>query len=299
MEKSKFNFAMVFSLLVLLVYTFITFLGMVYWQNGKIVLPIILALGIFLLVSFCVVVMCKAKATRWKRIGLIGQIIFGCIILATFIFSAAPFTNFLYVLGHEDEVTKEINTVMESAKDLDEKYTSYANKRLDDYKARLNLVSRGKDIRPSEYEELLGIAIGDDDDEKIDRLASSLERKLLPDSLANIKIERENWLLSASNMSVWNVMMPSNIDKINKEVGKWVNNYTGLSTTFYRGEEAESFNYPQFNTSLKNLTDNYVKLHMPSILAIIVSLICFFIMLLPYWMTTGDVAGNESGKLYE
>lgn len=299
MEKSKFNFAMVFSLLVLLVYTFITFLGMVYWQNGKIVLPIVLATAIFAVVVLCIVVMCRAKATRWKRIGMIGQIIFGGIILATFIFSALPFTNFLYVLGHEKEVTQEINTVMESARDLDAKYTIYANERLNNYRATLDLVSHGKDIRPSEYQELLGEAIGDEDSEKIERLASSLQRKLLPDSLSNIRIERENWLLGASNMSVWNVMMPSNIDKINKEVGKWVDNYVNLSTIIYNGENAEPFSYQQFNTSLQKLTDNYVKLHMPSILAIIISLICFFIMLLPYWMTTGDVAGNESGRLYE
>lgn len=299
METSKFSFALVFSVIILLAYSYIMFLGMVYWQNGKIVLPAVLAAAFIAVVLACVIVMCKAKATRWKRIGNLGQVLFGTIILVAFLFSAAPFTNFMDVLGKKGTFETEINNVMTTAEELDSEYMAYAEERLDNYERRLESISAGKNIRPTDYEQYLGRAGGSTDREKIHHLTNSLRMKLLPDSLTDVQIERENWLMNASRMSVWNVMLPSNIAKINAEVSRWTDNYIRLSENTYEGEEAAAFQYPQFKTSLQTLTDQYVKLHVPSLLAILLALLCFFIMLLPYWITERDAAAKETGVLYE
>ena len=100
-------------------------------------------------------------------------------------------------------------------------------------------------------------------------------------------------------MQELNVMLPANIAKINDEVKRWTANYTQLSQHIYSGEEAEPFSYPAFTTSLQKLTAEYVKLHVPSVIAIIAALLCFFIMLLPYLITERDMAAKDSHVLYE
>lgn len=301
MERSKFNFAAVFSLMVLLGYSYITFLGLVYWKEGEIVLPVILCISFLLLVIICLFVMCKSKATRWKRIGTIGQSVFGVIILSAFIVSAMPFTNFMDVLSHKDELSQEIDNVLESAKKLDNSYLSYVDVRIEDYKETLRLVSRGKAIEPTVYQELMGNAAGSNDSIKIEKLAGSLKRKLVTDSINDVIRMRQDWIAKAEGMSVWNIKFPTNISQINEEVSNWSNNYSEISTVRYAGESAETFEYEEFSSDLEELTDSYTKLHTPSLVAVLISLLCFFIMLLPYWLTEQDVAGRRSkgNSVYE
>lgn len=318
MERSKFNFAAVFSLIVLLVYSYITFLGLVYWRNGDILLPLGLTLGFMVIIVVCLLIMCAAKATRWHRIGMIGQVLCGLIIFATFIASAIPFTNFMRVVEKQDTIAQEISNTLDAARNIDKSYIDFANKRINYYKERLEFVSNGKSIRPSEYNECMGRASGESDKEKIENLAKSLKMKLLPDTITVVQNHRQEWLQSASNMSVWNVMLPANIVKINKEVNEWTENYIKLSSVVYMGEESEVnkepevnnrplssvddmneeskfFTYEEFNNNLSTLISFYTELHKPTFMALVLALLGFTIMLLPYITTESSLAGATSG----
>ena len=123
---------------------------------------------------------------------------------------------------------------------------------------------------------------------------NSLRRKLVADSVTQITRERQQWLESSADMSVLNLMLPANMAKISEEVTNWTQMYTNISDISYNGEHAEPFRYPEFNTELAQLTRNYTTLHAPSVLAILVALLCFAIMLLPYMLTERDVAGRVS-----
>lgn len=294
MNRSKFSFAAVFSLMVLLAYSFLMFMGLVYWRGGSLGLPIGLTLGFIALVVTCLTVMCMSRATRWKRIGTIGQCIFGFIILLAFIASAVPFTNFMDVVAQKSKFNQEINNVLNSARGLDRSYEEYTERRLDNYRSRLTEISNNRDEYAAEYRQLLAGAPGNTDERKIDNLVSSLRRKLVADSVVQITRERQQWLESSADMSVWNLMLPTNMAKINEEVSNWTLMYTNISDVSYRGEHAAPFQYPEFNTELTTLTRNYTTLHAPSVLAILVALLCFAIMLLPYMLTERDVAGRVS-----
>ena len=115
MNRSKFNFAAVFSLMVLLGYSYLMFMGLVYWREGSIAVPLLITIGFIALVVACLVIMCMSRATRWKRIGSIGQAIFGTIILLAFIASAIPFTNFMDVVASQNRFSEEINHVLDDA----------------------------------------------------------------------------------------------------------------------------------------------------------------------------------------
>jgi len=296
MDKSKFSFAAVFSLIVLLGYSFITFLGLVYWQNGNLLFPILITLGFIALVVGCLYVMCMSKATRWKKIGLVGQISFGVIILLAFLASAVPFTNFMRVAEKEKTIIQGIENTFASAKNIDDDYQQYAKQRIENYKSKLQLVSAGRSIRPSEYDECMGGAAGQTDEQKIANLSQSLQNKLLPDSMNVIQQHRQEWLGKIKDMNVWNVMLPANIQKIKEEVSGWSNNYSQLSQVMYKGEEALPYEYQQFDNQLESVTSFYTELHLPTILAVALAILGFAIMLLPYFVTQGDLAGARSVK---
>lgn len=302
MEKSKFSFAAVFSLIVLLAYSYISFLGLVYWQNGKVAVPVLIIAGQIVMVMGCIWSMCMAKATRWKRIGMIGQVVFGAAVLIAFLASAVPFTNFMRVAEKESTILQGIENTVMSAKEIDDDYKRYVDARIDNYRSKLRLVSTGKDIRPSEYDECMGGAAGDTDEQKIENLSSSLRNKLLPDSTSVIQQHRQEWLDNTKDMSVWNVMFPANIATIREEVNGWSNNYSMLSSVMYKGEEAQPYEYKQFDNQLESVTSFYTELHLPTILAVVLAIAGFLIMLLPYFMTESDLAGaksNQEAKMYE
>lgn len=296
MKNVKFSLAASISCLVLLGYTYFSFMGMVYWQNGDFVKPLILSISFIILVIICLIVMCFSKHTRWRKIGTIGQSIFGFIIFIAFMLTAIPFTNFVDVIKSKSHFYEETSKVLESAKGLDGSYMEYANTRLAQYQQKLELASQGREINPSEYEELLSQAGGSTDEAKIANLVGSLKRKLIPDSIKNVQAKRLDWLTSAANMSVWNLKLPSNILKIKGEVGTWTEQYVKLSEVKYPGEEVEDFKYEVFSTNLNALSTDYTKLHRPSVFAIIISLLCFLVMLLPYWLMEKDLAGATSNK---
>lgn len=297
MNKTRFNFAAVFSIMVLLVYAFIAFMGLIYWKNGELTIPLLLTLGGVAVVLLCLYVMCIGKESRW-RIGRVGEIVFGIIILATFILAAFPFTNFMKVINKQDDIKGRIDTLFTSAKNLDSAYDNYANERISKYESSLKIISSGKNIRPSEYREVLAGAVGNSDDEKIANLSKSLKRQLLPENMDTIRAERIKWLESANKMSVWNMLLPSNINKIANEVDNFVTNYADVSKNIRKGENVQPFAYDNLNNNLGELQQIYTKFSKPSALSLIVSLVAFLIMLLPYIVAQRSLAGaiSESSK---
>ena len=283
-----------------MVFSYITFMGLAYWRGGELFLPILLTLAFFILVMVCVYMMCLSKATRWKRNGKIGQTFFGLIVLLAFIGAAFPFTNFLRVIEDSEGISQKVSSACDAAKDLDSAYAKYANERLESFKSNLALIAKGKNINPSLYQECLGGASGATDTEKIAGLEKSLKNKLLPGEMMTIVQERHEWLNSARYASVWNPLTPSNIRKIDEQVNGWMDNYKDISSVTYKGEDAKAFVYDEFSSQLSQLTETYRIFHRPKFFALIISLLCFVIMLLPYFVTEKDVAGNISGKeLYE
>ncbi len=295
MQKSSFNFATVFSLMVLFVFAYIAYLGMVYWQQGNQILPIALSLLLIVLVALCVFVMCKSKATRWRNVGRVGQWTFGFLVLVAFVAGSVPFTNFLRVLSDSDHIKTMVNTTCDKAIGIDADYEAYVDKRIADYRSSLSRIASGKANRPSVYQLCMGTAPGATDEQRINNLAKSLRSRLLPDSAANVIKERHQWLERAKNENVMNPLTPANVNKVSSCVDNWVVNYRELSKVSYQGEEnVPEFQVSEFDNSLRQLIQTYSTLQAPSIVALLIALVCFVIMLFPYWITEGDLAAASS-----
>ncbi|MBR2147265.1 MAG: hypothetical protein IJ925_07595 [Muribaculaceae bacterium] len=299
MNNTKFNFAAVISIIVLLLYSYVVFMGMVYWKDGHIVLGLICSILLIAVVLACVVVMCKARATRWKKLGNIGQFLFGGIILMALIISSMPFAHFFNLLSKQKEINQSFEQAYTYATQINKAYTNYVETRKDKTREFLNNldVTKGKD-NPKLYRDVFAMPGGNHSD-KINRMITSLERTLLPDVLIKANEQNATRLKEGSKMSVWNVAMPNYINSMNEGVNKNVNTYTELSKKAhgYKGDNnSEPFKYEEFSNQNLKLKSMLTTMSMPSIISIIAALLCFGFMLLPYYLVEQDLAAGTSRR---
>lgn len=302
MKQTTFSFALVLSVIVLMAYAFVAFLGMVYWAEGALLVPIISTLGFLAVAILMVLWLCRAKASRWRRIRRMGQAVAGTFFAIVVLLSMLPFGNFLNVLSHQEELTDDFEQTIASAEELDAAYGQYVDRRVERYRQRLATVASpgGQRSNPTEYETLVGGAAGSTDAEKIDNLCASLRRHLLPAS-DSTSTAFHAWLDGMKGISVWNVGLPANIKTLYDEVNSRTESYSSLSARerAFKGEPYEPFAYASFGQHSDRLTAIYRELPLPpSFLAVLLALLTAAVALLPYWVTQKPISivVNSSDK---
>lgn len=285
MRKFKINWAVTLAFGVLLIYTYISFLGALYvFQSTE--YPVTYALGFAVLqiivVSALIVFLCIAKMNRWKKIRIIGQVVVGIVILVSFLFSGAFFSRFLDASAKQSEITEQINIIKESAKNMKTAYRMYVNQRVSVYQSEL--IRNGRYIyRNAEL-----------------RL-QSFQLHLLPQSLQECENERDNWLDDFEEMSVWNIRMPERLGVLSETVDEWLDEYVELSQFSYSSSPYNKFVYTEFNENLQELTDElmpediFENLHIRWWVCIL-AILALFIMLLPYFLTPDPLNDKSSNS---
>ncbi len=257
MRKLNFNLGVTIAIVVLLVFTYITFLGMLYKYNGEIKTAALAAGGVFVLVAACVYIMVNSKMTKNKEIGIIGQIIFGVIILSVFLVAGGPFTSFLKVVGSKQEIEKEIVNVKNIAFKFDNEYNNYVDERVENYQNSLPI---GNDLK-----------------------VQSMLRRLKPDSISVVQKQRQDWIKGIEGMSIWNIKLPQNLEYMRQCIADWTNNYNQLSYFSYDNQVLAPFEYKDLDTSIDNLMNSFKNAGY-SIWALIVAFISALAMMTPYWL---------------
>ncbi len=302
MKQPLFTFGFVLSVIVLMAYAFVAFLGMVYWAKGALLVPLVSTLGFLAVVVLMVQWLCRAKASRWRRMRQLGQAMAGTFLAIVFFLSMLPFSNFLNVWKHQEELLDDFEQTIASAEELDAAYEQYVDSRVERYRLRLETVASpgGQRSNPTEYATLVGDAAGSTDAEKIDNLCASLRRHLLPASDSTATAFHA-WLDDMKGISVWNVGLPANIKTLYDEVNSRTESYRSLSAQerSFKGEPYEPFAYASFGQHSDRLTAIYRELPLPpSFLAVLLALLTAAVALLPYWVTQKPISivVNSSDK---
>ena len=280
MRDFRINWAVILALVVLLAFTYFSFMGVLYNKlvEGDLLKGGIYAAVVILIVSACVVIMCISRATRWKEIGMAGQVMFALIILAVFGVSAIPFTGFMKAIQAKHEIQAKIDHTKCVADSLDFTYSKYVDQRLVDYETWL----RADSLRPLN-------AGGKTEEEKIANLKASLENHLRPQSLAKCQSDRKAWLSKIEGMSVWNIMLPKNLKVLGGSVANWVTDYKKLSNISYDGNTPTLFPYVHVDDNPLEELGRF-NVHWTAIVA---ALVAFFFMLLPYIVTEPFAGGHK------
>lgn len=292
---SKFNFAVVISVIVTLIYSYFVFMGAVYWCNGDWLRAMLLALGFIFMVVGCVMIMCMGRAARWKSVGIAAQVMFGLIALVILLLSAVPFSHFFSMMDKKQAITDSFEQTRTYAEGIENAYSDYIVQREEKMNNFLNTVEAGKGkANPAEYKKVFGKgATKQNYQEQFNMLL-----KLSPaDSIAHVR--QMAWLNEAAGMSIWNINTPKNLAMLNEAVNKWLESYVEKSKNVaYPDEGYEPFSYQEYNQSSQGLTSLLTSMEFPPVWwSIIIALVCFGCILLPYFLT--DTSRAAKGKSYD
>ena len=297
MEKARFNFAWVLAIIALIAYSYVSFMGLVYWQVFNTFTSAVIILAIDALIITCVVMMCKAKHTRWLRLGLTGQILFGLIALVLLLGSSVMFSHFTRIVNQRDLLSATYQAAINDASSLDDKYQEYVRNRCTNYEENLGL------LQPSskDYKLLFtnSLALGISKKEIISKCSTTLSNMLRgSNENGDLLSKRETWLKNAS-ASVWNLNLPRNIRDVSSSVNQWIQNYQELSSVQYTGEiDIAPFEDISFNNNAKNLQDICTVISAPTILGILLAILCFVLILFPWIITPKNIASLGTDDKY-
>ena len=304
MNESKFNFGTVLAIIVLLGYSYFVFMGLDYWLNGNVALAATLTGAMIVVVMVCILIMCRAKASRWKKLGATGQILFGIIVLAVLGASSIPFAHFIGIMGKQSEIKTEFNKAKEFAEKVDQAYDNYVDSIVDAYELELKRAVAGHSTgsASTKYSQMNLDKMEGDDSTKVVSMVNAYRHSIEADE--SIKAQRENYRRSVNetaDMSVWNIAMPENIGRMSESVKNMVDSYIKISKDNMPNpgfEGYKEFSYPQYEGQVKELGDNLTKLSKPDalslIIAIVAALLCFACMMFPYFLTRTSLAARES-----
>lgn len=267
MRGFKLNFITIFAFVLLLSYGYFAAMGWLYQNDGNIIKAGIFYAGVVGIISLCIYLMCKAKATRWDKIGIPGQVCLGMLIVVIFMTIGTPFSSYLSVLQQRNDINADIQMVINQADSLNISYNEYAHERVLSY--RQYLEAAGGEVQKADV----------------------LNQQILPPTIGQTQENRKNWLKSIEDLRLSNVQTPNNIALIGNCVQQWQDDYQQLSAVRFLDE-------PEFrifeNQNFKVACDNFKnKVSGYSAWAFIVAILCAIFMLLPYFTTETWIGGEN------
>ena len=296
MKGSKFNLMAVISIVVLLFYSYIVLMGLTYKFEGNLLKSGLWTGLVVLLVGLSVLIMSASKATRWKGIGLTGQIVFGAIALVTLLVSSMPFAHFFNIVDKQDEIKTAFTETLNYAEGIDKAYKEYAKEREEKYAYELEQAVAGRQSDAARYNEMIN-AYGDTDEQKMKNLKDYLHRNLYNGIDSVDAGARREWFRSASEMSVWNIQLPQNLNIIDTKVAEWEQAYRKNSSVETTGVKYEPFKYEAYNSKTKDLRDMFTKLSYPTWWSVLAAVFCFLVMIMPYLLTSTSVISKDDGTI--
>lgn len=272
MRGFKFNFITILAFVLLVVYAYLAAMGWLY-QGHKIEIAGMFFIGVVGIISLCIYLMCRARATRWQKVGTPTQIALGVLIVGIFFFISKPFSSYVTMMGQRTEMYNQIDSVVTAAKDLNKTYLEYAEERINNY-------------HPSETKQA-----------RRDIRVNALRMQLMPPDLAAKQPDRDEWLDGITGMKLHNIQMPNNLTNMDSCVYLWMKDYEALSEVIFEDEkDVQPFQYASFATQYENLRKH---IGGYSIWALIVAALCSIFMLIPYFTTQTDPSlreGSNEGK---
>lgn len=221
-KSGSSGLALLLTILSLLVFAFFAFMGLEYLLEGNHVAAVLICLGGALLLGLCIRLACWGKSTRQKHKGFAIEIASLVVAALLLYLGRTPFSQFMYVVNHEQEINTLVVEARDNASRIDTAYLDYAEKRVADYE---RLLLKGKKV----------------DRHTAELKVKSLKRRLLPEELTSVSRERREWLDQLQHVNLWNIATAKNLKHILSASDDWVNQYAEVSHLIYEGEESEPF----------------------------------------------------------
>lgn len=181
-----------------------------------------------------------------------------------------PFSHFWTVQSSEDEIIKQFDKSIKASMGIFSDYESYSDSRIEQLKSSL----------ASETE----------NDQLINNRTDELSLYLKTSTTKSIE-EAKGWINKVSDCpSIWNVFLFGNISTIEGAIEQWTESLNAISRKSISSEtDIESFSTANIHkekalNGLISLKDLYQKTKFPNALALMTLIICYLMLLCPYFV---------------
>ncbi|WP_373170228.1 hypothetical protein [Bacteroides uniformis] len=203
------------------------------------------------------------------------------------------------MIKEKESIVELYSETIDDARELDAKYREYVDQRCLSYKETIG----GLKVGTKGYADMVAkpLSLGFSQASVSEKYATRLKDFLLGENIDALNEKRTIWL-SESATTIWNINLPKNIQDVTSSVNAWLTNYGELSQKQYSQER----NYPKFEDESFNQNADRLQLLCttivpPSFIAILLSIICCAIILLPWIVTSKDIAaiGDDNNYIVE
>lgn len=277
----RFTFAHIIAIVSLIFILYITFTGLMFWNESNFVPSFFGTLIIGVVLYGLLIILQKLKGTdqNFKSFILLERVLLIVFILLS-IGAFIPFSHFWTVFDNRAEIKKEFENANSKSENIFIEYEKYAKERIQDYQMDLNRVVNSKRNNPSQYR-AYGFSPDFDDNVQINNFEDHLHQILLSENYDQLKtIASENWQSSKIKASIWNPFLLNEAKKINENIDKWTLALKDMSEETCSNEQAAPFDY---KVSFAEFSNYYTQFRTPTIIAILLGLICYLLLLTPYF----------------
>jgi len=286
MRRFKITLADELSLIAVLIFSFVCFLGKYFFELGNIYKSLLLTAIIALLLGVTAFGAKILKTTSHNRphfvLEMISLVLFTCFMVY---FSYSPFPHIFVVSGQQAAIKGKLTRSITQAEKIFEAYDEYANNRETLYNSRLRSVVVAKKTNPNEYA-AFGFVSNIADSIQIEDKMFSVHADLFPSNYDAKKKNSAKWLANAksaiNNWWAWYFGIVGVVTNVESKSIDWQKTLVELSTHREKGEQAEDFTY---DLSFDDVKIHFTTIGKPTKLSIGLCIGAYLIMLLTYFVS--------------
>lgn len=270
-RKLRFSWGHIVAFLALIFIAYVVFMGATYYTVGNYYVGLI-AMGCSVLLIVLTILgaqVLKGVDKKFHRSIVWERILVLCSPLIIIIVGV-PFSHFWTVQSSEDEIIQQFDKSIKASMGIFSDYESYSDSRIEHLKS--SLVSKIKD------------------DQLVNNRVDELSLYLKSSTTKSIK-EAKGWINKVSDSpSIWNVFLFGNISTIEGAIEQWTESLNAISQKSISSEtDVDSFSTANIHkekalNGLTSLKGMYQETKTPNALAIMTLIICYLMLLCPYFV---------------
>ena len=270
-RKLRFSWGHIVAFLALIFIAYVVFMGATYYTIGNYSIGLI-TMGCCILMIVLTILGAQVlkgvdkkfhRSIVWERILIAISPIIICLV-------GIPFSHFWTVQTYEEKIVEQFKSSINASLGIFSDYQLYSQERINQLESNLKSSVKDEKLINNRVEELSLY------------LNNSTEKSIN---------EAKKWINEVNNdPSIWNVFLFGNISTIESAISKWTESLNNHSSKSLSSESSPNLfstanpNKEKALSGLASLRSIYQKTDKPNTLAIVTLLICYMMLLCPYFV---------------
>lgn len=285
-QKLKFSWGHIIAFLALIFISYVTFMGITYYCDGNFLLAGIGVILVDLILALFFIIPQQLKGTEMKfGKKVVFERLFIFLTPIIFVVAMMPYAHFWTVFDNRVEVEQTFRESIGSTKKMFSAYEEYAKARIDNYTKKLSTAT-------VQVKKRKAIAVNPMSKTNPTRFANSTEAlalQLNSSNFTSLRDAAEKWIDQTRGVTIWNVFLIGNIDKIEAAMKSWNKSLTEMSAHKMQNEDEEVLSFTSNDPSVVTALDNFKSIHSiyttmgyPTPLAIGIAILLYLMLIFPY-----------------